>query len=101
MRAKRITFIFCPRHPRAAPPGHPLAGHVKADDHGECPDHGNVSRPRYGTPAYRDARGIWMPGGAPPEKRRNLQVEHVTGQLDAKVRPLPGKFTLSRKELGI
>ncbi len=76
---KRITFIHCPGHPRAPTEG-PLAGMVRADDHGECSVHGTVSKPRAGTQALKDSRGLWTPGP-------NVQVEHESGQLDAIVRP--------------
>jgi len=82
---KKLTFIMCPSHPRASRGGGFIPkGMVKASDHGECATHGNVSKPRAGTQAYKDSRGLWMPDG---KTRRNTQVEHVTGQVDAIVRP--------------
>jgi hypothetical protein len=87
---KKVTFIYCPGHPRASTADGLLgdvripAGMVKADDHGECSQHGSVSKPRAGTKAYEDSRGLWLPDG---EFRPNTQIEHPTGQLDAIVRP--------------
>jgi len=57
---------------------------VLASDHGECARHGTVSTPRAGTQAFKDSQGLWNPRGEP---NNNLQLEHVTGQLDAIVRP--------------
>jgi len=86
---RKLTFIHCPTHPRASRGGFIPKGMVKADDHGECSVHGNVSKPRYGTQAYKDSRGLWMPDG---EFRTNTQVEHTTGRLDAIVRPETIRF---------
>ena len=84
MKKKKLTFILCPTHPRASRGGIIPKGMVAASDHGSCDVHGNVSKPRHGTKAYEDSRGLWMPDG---KTRRNTQVEHVTGQVDAIVRP--------------
>ncbi|KKN73783.1 hypothetical protein LCGC14_0397310 [marine sediment metagenome] len=84
MKAKKLTLIYCPNHPRAARKGHPLAGHVRAENHGECSVHGTVSVPKAGTQALKDSRGLWLPDGG-----RNIQVEHESGRVDAIVRPEP------------
>ena len=81
---KKLTFIQCPGHPRAGRLQFVPKDMVLASDHGEFSRQGTVSKPRAGTKAYEDSRGLWMPDG---EFRRNTQIEHVTGQLDAIVRP--------------
>ena len=75
---KKLTFIMCPSHPRASRGGIIPKGMVKASDHGECATHGNVSKPRAGTQAYKDSRGLWIPDGP---GFRNIQVEHFVVEL--------------------
>ena len=82
--AQKLTFIHCPGHPRAGRLPFVPKNMVLASDHGECTRHGSVSKPRAGTKAYEDSRGLWMPDGS---FRRNTQIEHPSGQLDAIVRP--------------
>lgn len=99
MKVKRITMIWCPQNPRSHPVGHPMAGHVRSENHGHCDRHGSLSIPRAGTVAFADARRVWRPDfidtPGPKDTRSNIQLEHVSGQLDAKVNPKPLRVRLT------